>query len=156
MSVMVVTPPLAASELPWRKSSREVKPGSSKWTWGSIARAGRGGRGVDDFLAGDGFEALGDLGQALPRTRREPRLKSASPGRATRPFRMITGLLDIVEGLLGSHREVGHARDLFWDGRAPLRAARGGARGHPEDSPGMYDIPMTPEKALDYIQGARP
>ena len=23
-------------------------------------------RGVDDFLAGDGFEALGDLGQSLP------------------------------------------------------------------------------------------
>ncbi len=37
-----------------------------------------------------------------------------------------------------------------------LRAARGGARGHPDDSPGMYDLPMTPEKALDYIQGARP
>ena len=37
-----------------------------------------------------------------------------------------------------------------------LRAARGGASGHPEESPGMYDIPMTPEKALDYIQGVRP
>ncbi len=30
-----------------------------------------------------------------------------------------------------------------------LRAARGGG-------PGLYDLPMTPEKALDYIQGVRP
>jgi len=32
-----------------------------------------------------------------------------------------------------------------------LRAARG-----PLDAPGMYDLPMTPEKALDYLQGERP
>ena len=34
-----------------------------------------------------------------------------------------------------------------------LRAARTGSGG---DAPGMYDLPMTPEKALDYIQGVRP
>ena len=34
-----------------------------------------------------------------------------------------------------------------------LRAARYETR---KDAPNMYDIPMTPEKALDYIQGARP
>jgi xanthine dehydrogenase large subunit len=37
-----------------------------------------------------------------------------------------------------------------------LRAARGGAPDPREAPPGPYDIPMTPEKALDYIQGVRP
>jgi xanthine dehydrogenase large subunit len=38
-----------------------------------------------------------------------------------------------------------------------LRSARSADSASARDaSPGMYDIPMTPEKALDYIQGLRP
>jgi xanthine dehydrogenase large subunit len=41
-------------------------------------------------------------------------------------------------------------------GISPSASSAGEAQVSPKASPGMYDLPMTPEKALDYIQGVRP
>ena len=39
---------------------------------------------------------------------------------------------------------------------AVLDALRAARRAAGEDAKGLYDLPLTPEKVLDYLQGVRP